>query len=232
MRIFRRNRKARGTMAYEGSRSGSDRGWLPRLGRRLRQWRGIEPRTRVDLRVDAEVWGGWRILPQLVAPGDVVYSFDMGGDLVLERLLLDRLDARIYMFDPGLADAVKADGELFERFRLAPVRVGAEPRPAVTGQGPRGAEIRRLGGILETHGHHRLSLVKLNQGSALTAAHDIVEGPIDIRQLLISIPDELSDRRARVEAMVASLRGVGYRIFDIAPDGSRYSFLRTGFRDR
>jgi hypothetical protein len=169
-------------------------------------------------------------VPQLLTPGDVVYSFDMSGDLVLERALLDELDVRIYMFDPGLAGAVHAAGEeLFDRFRLAPVRVGAEAHPARPSDGASGAEIRRIREIMDSHGHRRLGMVKLNQGAALAALRDLVDGPVDIRQLLISVPRELSDRRARVEAMVASLRGVGYRVLDITPDGERYTFLRTDF---
>jgi hypothetical protein len=203
---------------------------LHRLRRRFRVWRGTEPRTRIELRSDSEEWGGWRILPQLVQPGDVVYSFDSGGDLVLERALLDRLGARIYMFDPELAVAVRSgDDELFERFRLVPVRAGAEDRPALPDDGTRGAEVRRVGSLMEAHGHRVLSLMKLGQGTAMAAIHDLVALRLDVRQLLVAVPEDILDRRARVESMAASLHKAGYRIFHIDPRGRRYSFLRSDF---
>jgi hypothetical protein len=206
-------------------------GWLQRFQRRVRQWQGTEPQTHIQLQCDTEVRGGWHVLPQLIKPGDIVYSFDMGADLVLERALLEERDARVYLFDPDPGTVNRAAG-VPGRLHLSPIRVGAEDRPALPGDDPRDAEVRRIASLMKDRGHQRLSLVKLVEGPAATAVHEIVSLGMDVRQLLVAIPERQLDRRARVEAMVESLDRRGYRILHIDPAGQRYTFLRTDFTRR
>lgn len=206
-------------------------GWLLQLGRRLRQWRGTEPRTRVQIRCEREKRGGWWICNDVLQSGDVVYSFDYGGDLELERALLRERNARVYVFDPdpGVAERAESEGLLHE-FQLYAIRLGAENRPAVAGGGPEDARTIRLATLMRVLGHRRLDLVKLNGGTVGAAIQDLVDLHVDVRQLLVSFPPTPTiEERDRVEEQVRALEGHGYRIFHITPDGHRYSFIRTDF---
>lgn len=205
--------------------------WLLQLGRRLRQWRGTEPRTRVQIRCERERLGSWWICTDVLQPSDIVYSFDLGGDLELERALLRERNARVYIFDPDPTVAERAEREgLLQEFQLYAIRLGEENRPAVPGGGPEGARRIRLASLMRMLGHRRLDLVKLNGGPVAAAIADLVELDVDVRQLLVSFPPASTlEDRDRVEAQVRSLEGHGYRIFHITPDGRRYSFIRTDF---
>lgn len=209
------------------------RRWTLRLRRRVRQWRGVEPRTRVQIRCEREECGGWWICPQVLQPGDVVYSFDLGGDLEVERALLREQGARVYIFDPdpGVAERAESEGLLHE-FQLYAIRLGAENRPAISGSGPDSARTIRLASLMRMLGHRRIDLVKLNVDPAAPGIRDLVELAVDVRQLLVSFPPtSTEEERDRVEAQVRDLEARGYRIFHIEPDGRRYSFIRTDFGD-
>lgn len=207
------------------------RRWLLRIKRRLRQRRGTEPRTRVQVRTVGEEHGGWWVCPYVLRPGDIVYSFQTGGALALERALLRQFDARVHLFDPDpeVADRAEAEG-LLEDLKLYALRVGGENRAAAPGAGPKEARMVRLGTLMETLGHRRVDLVKLDMAESPAALQDLMELEVDVRQLLVSVPATTTmEERDRVEALVHSLERQGYRIARISPDGRRYSFLRTDF---
>lgn len=188
---------------------------LLRIARRIRQWRGKEPRTRVHVRTDQERYGGWWVCPYGLRRGDVVYSFDVGGDLETERCLLRQHDARVYLFDPDpdVAARAEADG-LLDELELYAV----DPRTV------------RLGKLMRALGHGRVALLKLDVQNAASVIRELVALEADVPQLLVAFPRTSSTaERDRVEGLVAALERQGYRISHISPDGRRYSFLRTDF---
>lgn len=213
------------------TRVGPLRRVMLRLRRRLRQWRGTEPRTRVQIRCEREERGGWWICPSVLRPGDIVYAFDDGGDLEVERALLDEHGARVYIFDPDPEVAERAEAEgVLQQFQLYAIRVGAEDRPGVKGGGRNAARTVRLGNLMRTLGHRRLDLVKLNVDDVAPAIRDLVELEADVRQLLVRFPAAATDaERDAIEALIRRLDSDGYRIFHIGVDGRRYSFIRTDF---
>lgn len=205
--------------------------WVQRLSRRVRQWQGTEPRTRIQIRTERYVYGGWCVCPHVLRTGDIAYSFDTGGDLELEQALLDRFGARVYIFDPDPDVAARAEAAgLLQKFQFYAIRVGSENRSRDPNGGVEGARMVRLPDLMRMLGHRRLDLVKLNVGTAAAAIRDLVAHKVDVRQLLLAVPaTTTTDERDRVEAMVADLERHGFRIFDISPDGRRYSFIRTDF---
>lgn len=209
------------------------RRWRLRLGRRVRQWRGTEPRTGVQLRCEHEERGGWWLCPFVLRPGDVAYSFEVGSDLALERALLEDHGARVYIFDPDPATAVRAEREgLLEGFQLYAIRLGPENRPARRDAGTEGARMARLTDLMRMLGHRRLDLLKLNVETAPAAIQDLVDRKVDVRQLLVALEETTTTAdRDRVEALVEALVGHGFRIFHITPDGRRYAFIRTDFEE-
>ncbi len=201
------------------------------IRRRVRQWQGTEPRTRVQIRTERVEHGGWWICPYVLRPADIAYSFDFGGDLELERALLQDYAARVYLFDahPEVAARAEAEG-LLEEFQLYAIQVGAENRPAEPSRGPEGARTVRLGSLMRTLGHRRVDLVKLNAAGAPAAIRDLVSLEVDVRQLLVAFPAcSNAAERDEVEELVQVLERHGYRIFHITRDGRRYSFIRTDF---
>lgn len=205
--------------------------WAGRARRRIRQWRGKEPRTRVRIRCEQTREGGWWICPMTLRPNDIAYCIDRGSDLGLERTLLQDYGARTYIFDPDPATAERAErAGLLDAFQLYAIRVGPENRAADPDRGVDGARMIRIGDLMRMLGHRRLDLLKVDVGTGEAILRDLVEMGTDVRQLLVHFPNrETEADRQRIESLVDGLDARGYRIFRISPDGSRYSFLRTDF---
>ena len=205
--------------------------WRQRARRRIRQWRGTEPRTRVQIRCEQVSHGGWWICPMTLRPGDIVYSIDRGSDLVLERTLLEEYGARTYIFDPDPDTADRADRDrLLEVFQLYAIRVGPENRPPDPEAGPEGARMIRLSDLMQMLGHRRIELLKIDVDTVDEILLDLIDMSADVHQLLVRFrTDRTEADRARIEGLISALEGRGYRIFRISPDGTRYSLLRTDF---
>jgi hypothetical protein len=202
-----------------------------RTRRRIRQWQGTEPRTRIQIRCERVEHGGWWICPMTLRPGDVVYSIDRGSDLRLERTLLEEYGARTYIFDADPATAERADrAGLLEEFQLYAIQVGPENRAARPDRGADGARMIRLGDLMRMLGHRRLDLLKVDVDTGEAILRDLAAMKTDVRQLLVSFRNSggKADRK-RIEDLAAALDSRGYRIFRISADGTRYSFLRTDF---
>jgi hypothetical protein len=205
--------------------------WTQRARRRIRQWRGTEPRTRVHIRCDQKREGDWWLCPMTIRPGDVVYSIDRGSDLRLETALLRDYHARTYIFDPDPETADRADrAGLLDAFQLYAIRVGPRNRAADPDRGADGARMIRIGDLMRMLGHRRLDLLKIDAPLGEAVLRDLVEMGTDVRQLLVRFQHRETDAdRRRIEQTVGALHAQGYRVFRISPDGGQYSFLRTDF---
>ena len=205
------------------------------LARARRRMRGIEPRTRVEIRCDRTAHGGWWICPQAMHEGDIVYSFGVGGDLVFERALVDRYGARVFAFDPDPATAERAYDEGFPpALRFSDIGIGGrDERRDIPLPGGRVVEARvlRLPSHMRSLGHRRVDLIRLDvPGSEADVIRDLVRMDVDVHQLLLAFHEEESAAaRDRIEAAVAALEGHGYRVFHISPDRREFSFIRTDF---
>ena len=203
--------------------------------RARRRWRGLEPRTRVEVRCDRADRGGWWICPQAIRPGDIVYSFAVGGDLVFERALAEQHGARVFAFDPDPATAARVeDAAPVERLRFSGMTVGGrDERRAVALPEGRSVEARvlRLPSHMRALGHRRLDMVRLDvPGAEADVIRDLVGMDVDVQQILVAFHEEWTrEARDRVEAAVAALGGHGYRIFHTSPARRQFSLLRTDF---
>lgn len=219
-------------MAAEG------RGFWSRMkdsvaGRR-RRWRRVEPRTRIRIRCDRIAHGGWWIYPQVVRPGDVVYTFDVGGDLGFEREVAGRYSARVFAFDPDPAAAARAAESNLEGLRFFEMSVGGrdERRTMTLGSGG-SVETRmlRLPSHMRLLGHRRLDMIRLDvPGVEADVIRDLVGMDVDVHQLLLHYHGEQTTvARDRTDAALAALAGHGYRVFHSSPDARRFSLIRTDF---
>lgn len=213
---------------------GLGRRLLDRLARARRRWRGVEPRTRVEIRCERVPHGGWWVCPQAIRRNDVVYSFAVGGDLVFERALAERYGARVFAFDPDPTTAARAEDEAVRHARLRFLEMsvgGADGRREVPLPGGGSVETRvlRLPSHMRLLGHRRIDVIRLDvPGAEGDVIRDLVRMDVDVQQLLLAFREERSpDARRRTEAAVKALGEHGYRIFHISPDGRELSFIRT-----
>lgn len=203
--------------------------------RAWRRWRGVEPRTRVKVRCDRVERGGWWICPQAIRPGEIVYSFAVGGDLAFERALAEQHGARVFAFDPdpATAERLQATGP-FERLRFSGMTVGGRDERrsvALPGGGSVEARALRLPSHMRALGHRRLDMVRLDvPGAEADVIRDLVGMDVDVQQILVAFHEERTrEARERIEAAVAALGGHGYGVFHISPDRREFSLLRTDF---
>ena len=209
-----------------------------RLKRARRRWRGVEPRVRVEIRCERVDRGGWWICPQAIRPGEVVYSFGVGGDLGFERALTECDRARVFAFDPDPATAERVEsGPAVDGLRFFAMGVGGrDERRAVPLPGGGSVETRvlRLPSHMRVLGHRRLDMLRLDvPGAEADVIRDLVGMDVDVQQVLMAFhQDRTRESRARIEAAVAALAGHGYRIFHISPDRREFSFMRTDFPAR
>lgn len=203
--------------------------------RARRRWRGVEPRTRVEVRCDRVDRGGWWICPQALRPGEIVYSFAVGGDLVFERALAEQHGARVFAFDPDPATAARLEAMgSAERLRFSGLTVGGrDERRAVAlpGGGSVEARVLRLPSHMRALGHRRLDMLRLDvPGAEAHVIRDLVGMDVDVQQILIAFHEERTgEARERIEAALGALGEHGYRIFHISPDRREFSLLRTDF---
>lgn len=199
----------------------------------------MEPRTPVALRCERKEHAGWWICPPAIRPGDVVYSFGVGGDLAFERTLAGEYGARVFAFDP--APAVEATAESAGAAAGPPPRGAVQVEPLTVG----GREERRrlplpTGGTVEARvlrlpshmrmlGHRRLDVIRLDvPGAEAEVIADLIRMDVDVQQLLIRFHQPVTpDGRDRIEAAVGALTEHGYRVFHRSPDRRVFSFVRT-----
>jgi FkbM family methyltransferase len=196
-------------------------------------------------------YGGCTICPQGLNSASVVYSVGIGEDVSFDLALIDAFGCTVRGFDPtprsiawvrsrglaaqfqfhdfGLSDH---DGTLALHLPRDPTHVSGSlvnrPGTEVT---TIEVPVRRLKTAMDTLGHTRLDLLKLDiEGAEYEVVDDILSSwtePIPIQQLLIEFhyrffPDGL-DRTRRT---IAALNGRGFRIFDISRNGNQYSFIQ------
>ena len=190
----------------------------------------------------------WCICPRRLGPESIVYSFGIGDDISFDLALIHRFGVTVNAFDPTPRAAEWLAGcKLPDRFVVHGIGLAAfdgvatfsppeDERHVSYSTVPRGAEgslkapVRRLSTILGELGHRELDLLKVDiEGGEYEALADIVRSEIPIRQLLVEFHHrwpEIGVRRTR-EA-IASLNARNFRIFDVAPSGEEYSFIRLG----
>ena len=212
---------------------------------------GTEPRIREDLGPEGREhlgtgYGGWTILPDLLDPSSLVYSFGVCEDISFDLALIERCGVTVHAFDPTprSLDWVAAQ-ETPTAFHLHPLGVadfdGAArfERPAderhvslrltvdrVSGDALE-LPVARLQSILDRVGHPVPALLKMDvEGAEYAVLDDLVRSGLRPRQLLVEfhhhLPGfEVSDTRGAVER----LRGAGYRVFSVSPNNHEVSFL-------
>lgn len=237
---------------------GGPKGWwrrvetaplVRRVKRQVRQWRGTDVRSRVEVRCRVEHHGGWTLSPERIRGGGRAYCFGIGEDLELERVLATRFGMRVFAFDPTPWTAEWAARQAVpEGLRYVPLGVAGHDGRAVflepdrrtgshsmlrhgaqTGRGTQ-VEVRRLPTILREMGHEGMDLLKLDvEGAEYEVIDDLAASAIRPEQLLVEFHHRFASvGKEKTEEALRALYALGYRIFHIAPSGREYGFILAG----
>jgi len=213
-----------------------------------RRWRG-RPRQRVDIDAHSVFlgtdYGGYAVLPNLLAPGALVYSAGIGEDISFDLAVIERFGCIVHGFDPTprslawLQTQNLPEAYLVHPFGLASFDGKASFAPpknpahvshsiAAEGSGERVEfPVRRLATVLRELGHERLDILKLDiEGSEYDVLDDLLSGGQLPTQLLVEFHHGTGDLTVdHTEQSLRKLGTAGYRVFDARDSGKEFSLV-------
>lgn len=216
-------------------------------------WRRILART-PRLPLDAQVehvrlgttYGGYAVVPSVLGPASVVYSFGVGQDASFDLAVIERFGATVHAFDPTPRSRAWVDAQRWPpEFRFHPVGVAgadgtlalhAPPDPAHVSYSPvarKGSAelvevpVRTVRSLMAELGHATLDVLKADvEGAEYEMIADLVaHGPV-VGQLLLEFHHHLPTiPLSRTKQAVADLRAAGYRLFHQSEGGAELSLV-------
>jgi FkbM family methyltransferase len=225
------------------------RGLVSTLGGAWRRYRG-RPRHGAEVSAKSEFlgteYGGYAVLPELLAPGALVYSAGLGEDISFDLALIERFGCVVHGFDPTPRSlAWLAEQKLPASFTVhgygiahfdgtasfaAPKNPAHVSHSVLDGhEGPRVEfPVKRLGSVLAELGHERFDVLKLDiEGSEYEVLDDLVAHVPLPSQLMIEFHHGMGGvPLERTEAALDKLCRAGYRVFDARVTGREFSLVR------
>jgi FkbM family methyltransferase len=213
-----------------------------------RRWHG-RPRQGADVKAGSSFlgseYGGYAVLPQLLAPGALVYSAGIGEDVSFDLALIERFGCVVHGFDPtprslawletqhlpptysvhpyGLAsfDGVAS---------FAPPKDPTHVSHTILADGPGDRvefPVKRLGTALRELGHERLDILKLDiEGSEYEVLDDLLaNGPLPPQVLVEFHHGTGTVTLEQTEQSLEKLCAAGYRVFDARDTGREFSLV-------
>ena len=236
----------------KGSVLNSVRGVIRSSRRRIRQIIQVDPVHQLDLpnsrvlRLGSD-YGAWTVLPELISPGSIVYSFGVGQDVSFDLALIECFGVTVHAFDPTprSSEWVRAQqlppqfvfhafglGDFDGRVRLYPPKqsdhVSYSVVPTAVSAGPAASlPVFRLDTVARMLGHSSIDLLKMDiEGSEFAVIESLAQMEIGVAQLLVEFHHRLPGvGRQRTDRAVQQLRQCGFRLFNISDSGEEYSFL-------
>jgi FkbM family methyltransferase len=217
---------------------------------RIRQVVHTEPRHLPDVSRRTARYGEWILSTVDLRRGAVAYCVGVGDDVVLDQALIDVYGLEVHAFDPTPRSVDWVARHSFsDGFHFHPVGVAAHdgeaafappsnPRspsfrlisdPTAAGQHCVTCPVRRLITLRRTLGHDHINLLKIDiEGAEYDVLADMLDSGVTVDQLLVEFHHRFkSVGRRQTTDVVTRLRGAGYRIFSISPNGREYSFVRS-----
>lgn len=195
-------------------------------------------------------YGGWTICADLLDQDSIVYSFGVGEDISFDLGLIAQFDLVVFAFDPTprsiqwVETQNVPDSFRLQRYGIAPedgsIRLHAPRDPRFVSHSVipshRGsvatieAPVQRLTTILDTLGHRRIDLLKMDiEGMEYKVLDDLLSTSVLPKQLLIEFHHRFPGvGPSRTESALRQLHEAGYRIFAYSPSGEEISLIRTG----
>ena len=195
-------------------------------------------------------YGGRHLALEGIGPEWVVYSFGIGKDVSFDLALIAQFGVTVQAFDPtpeslawiarqalpaqliihpyGLAER---DGS---REFFPPKNPQAVSHSVIERSSARGPSItlpvKRLDSIAAELGHTRIDLLKLDiEGAEYVVIDGLEELRLRPRQILVEFHHRFREiGLERTRRAVASLRRMGYRLFQVSSSGEDYGFIYRG----
>lgn len=197
-------------------------------------------------------YADWTFCPELIDRHSVVYSFGVGRDISFDLTLIRQFHLEVHAFDPS-PDSVDWIGtqELPEAFHFHSYGLAAtdgqisfaEPAdPGIRSLYASSTEdtagkglkkhvlpVRRLSTILQTLGHQRIDILKMDiEGAEYEVVEDIVNAQVPIAQVLVEFHHRFSHVGIdRTRQAIARMNRAGYLIFHVSATGEEFSFMKT-----
>lgn len=192
-------------------------------------------------------YGGWFVAPG-VLPHDrqpIVLSFGVGDDISFDIEMITRYNAMVYAFDPtprsvawlaqqtGLPKAFEAfasgvaDHDGIESFSLPTVPEWGDYSVRRDSADKIDCDVKRISTVVNELKLAQVDIIKMDiEGSEYSVLGDFCCGTLRPTQILIEFHHG-RDGIAVFETtkLVAKLRKLGYRIFDVSPWGREFSFV-------
>jgi FkbM family methyltransferase len=194
--------------------------------------------------------GDWSLWTGPLNEQSVVYSFGVGDNVAWDRTMIERFGCTIHAFDPTPASIAwvssqslppqfvfhdiglsNFDGELpfYPPRRAGSTHFSQERRGRwFDSQEPVMGQVRRLATIMQSLGHTRIDVLKLDiEASEFEAIPDILASGIEIGQLLVEIHYHFRSRSFRAGMdLVRQIKASGMRCIHVSPRGFEFSFVR------
>jgi FkbM family methyltransferase len=200
--------------------------------------------------------GAWTIYPDQLDADSVVYSFGVGTNISFDCALIQSFGVRVHAFDPTpIATQWLAAQKLPKQFHFhaygvagfdgsqefqPPRRAGSSHyspvkryRHSDNSSPPFQGDVRRVGTIMETLGHRRIDLLKMDiEGGESEVIDDVLNDHIPVAQLAVefhhsyaSIPFTYTVRA------VQRLRECNFSVLHISPRTYEITFVNAAFYD-
>jgi FkbM family methyltransferase len=215
---------------------------------------GKELRLKSEVRIHVIEDGGWRFHPDLLDADSVVYSLGIGEDVDFDLAVIRRFGGHVHAFDPTPSSVDwLAARSLPPDFHFHPWAVTAQDGvlklyPRVKRDGSRSTVMYTLladdtsredaivvpafclASIQAELGHGRIDLLKMDiEGAEYEVLDNLLKSAVKPVQLLVEFHHRFPGvGLEKTAAMIARLRGSGYRIFAISETGREISFIRMG----
>lgn len=191
-------------------------------------------------------YGGYAVIPELLAPGTLVYSAGIGEDISFDLALIERFGCVVHAFDPTprslawlatqkLPPSFTAHGYGIAHFdgtaSFAPPKNPAHVSHSAL-SGHEGARVefpvKRLKSVLAELGHERFDVLKLDiEGAEYEVLEDLVRSVPLPRQLMVEFHHGTGGvKLERTEAALDQLAAAGYRVFEARATGREFSLVR------
>ena len=214
--------------------------------------RGKEPRLKPDTRVKMSAYDCWKVCPDLLGSGQIVYSLGVGDTIDFDLQLIEALGVEVHAFDPTpnsvnwMEDldlpagfhfhpwaAAAKDGTLFLYPRLK--SDGSQSTVMYTimeeGQAEEASvEVPALtiATMMQKLGHQNIDLLKMDiEGAEYGVIDSLLASTVRPNQLLVEFHHRFKDLDLdQTVNTIERLRAAGYGLTDIAPTGREFSFVK------
>jgi FkbM family methyltransferase len=226
---------------------------LRKMGRLLRTIAGTDVYSTVQVKCPKLYFGdefaSWCICPASLTNRSVVYSFGIGENVSFDLALIREFGMQVHAFDPTPRSAAWIRTQKIpDKFIFHDYGVGAHDGRVVfhPPENPNfvsysivarsnssgtavEAPVYRVRTIMGLLGHERIDLLKMDvEGAEYDVIADLLESRVEVGQLLVEFHHRWPEVGVeRTRQAISSLNNMGYRIFNVSPVGSEYSFLAT-----